>query len=76
MRAVDGVKSSDLRLEQTRVFKIVGGGACVLMTGLACAGPIDVVNSFLFNLPEPAFCNEEAESLTPVDFDLAFEPPN
>ena len=56
------------------MFKVFGVGICVLTTGLACAGPIDVVNGFVFNLPEPAFCNEEAESLTPADFDLAFEP--
>ncbi len=54
--------------------KVAGLAVWVVITGLGCAAPIDVVNGFVFNLPEPALCNEEAESLTPADFDLAFEP--
>lgn len=46
----------------------------LLLTNFGCFGPTDLINGFVFNLPEPEFCSEDDHLLTPGDFGLEFEP--
>lgn len=46
----------------------------LLLANCGCFSPTDLINGFVFNLPEPEFCSADDHLLTPGDFGLEFEP--